>query len=76
MRDYWPGIRAIRKDYAPLPYNRKHKAGEIVAQDSRAETAALHLAEEQWGEEYIYIYTYNNKCVCMCGSISLEKHNV
>ena len=32
-----------------MPYNSKNKQGKIVAQDSRAETAAKYLAEEQWG---------------------------
>ena len=41
----------MRKDYAPQPYNRTNKMGEVVAQKSRAETAAVHLAEEQWGFE-------------------------
>ena len=49
VRDNWAGIRALRKEYAPQPYNRKNKKGEIVAQENRAETAAIHLAEEQWG---------------------------
>ena len=29
--------------------NRKDKNGNIVAQDNRAETAAQHLAYDQWG---------------------------
>ena len=51
MREYWAGIRALRKDYAPQPYNRKYREGKIVTRKIRAETAARHLAEEQLGFE-------------------------
>ena len=50
VRDRWAGIRALKKDYNPTPYNRKDKQGKIVAQKDRAETAAKFLAENQWGK--------------------------
>eukprot|EP00973_Karenia_brevis_P022307 3069330-Karenia_brevis.AAC.1 len=40
VRDNWAGIRALKREYTPLPYNRKDPQGNIVAQGSRAETAA------------------------------------
>ena len=49
MRDRWAGIRALKREYKPQPYNRKNKEGIIVEQDERAETAAKYLAEIQWG---------------------------
>ena len=36
VRECWAGIRALRKDYTPQPYNRKDKEGNVVAQSSRA----------------------------------------
>eukprot|EP00973_Karenia_brevis_P034736 4792890-Karenia_brevis.AAC.1 len=50
VRDHWAGIRALKKEYSPMPYNRRDAYGNIVAQSSRAETAAQHLAFSQWGE--------------------------
>ena len=48
VREKWAGIRSLKNEFKPLPYNRKDKAGNIVSQNSRAETAAQHLAYEQW----------------------------
>ena len=50
MREHCAGIGALRKEYTPQPYNRTDKRGNRVALESRAETAAKHLAEEQWGK--------------------------
>eukprot|EP00973_Karenia_brevis_P006143 836639-Karenia_brevis.AAC.1 len=33
-----------------MTYNRQDRNGNIVAQESRAETAAQYLAYTQWGE--------------------------
>ena len=49
VREKWAGIRALKSNFNPMPYNRKDKQGNIVAQESRAETAAQHLAYDQWG---------------------------
>eukprot|EP00973_Karenia_brevis_P004309 590674-Karenia_brevis.AAC.1 len=49
VRDRWAGIRALKKEYHPNPYNRKDENGRIVAQKDKAETAAKYLAEKQWG---------------------------
>ena len=48
VRDRWAGIRALKKEYNPRPYNRKDKEGNIVPQKDRAETAATYLAKQQW----------------------------
>ena len=60
VREKRAGIRALNNEFKPLPYNRKDKRGNIVAQESRAETAAQHLAYEQWGNTENCNETFNN----------------
>ena len=33
IRERWAGIRALRKEYAPQPYNRRDTNGKIVSLD-------------------------------------------
>ena len=44
-------IGALKKEYAPQPYNRNDEEGNIVKQGERAETAARYLAKMQWGKK-------------------------
>ena len=49
VHEHWAGIRALKKEYSPMPDNRKNRQGIVAAQGSRAETAAQYLHEDQWG---------------------------
>jgi DNA gyrase subunit B len=51
VRDRWAGIRALKNEYSPQPYTRRDQQGRIVAQKTRAETAAEYLAYQHWGKD-------------------------
>ena len=50
VRDHWAGIKALKKTHTPQPCNRKDTNCKIVAQESRAETAATYLKLVQLGK--------------------------
>ena len=51
LRDKWLGIRQLKSEYQPNPYNRKRKNGTHIPLEKRAEEAAKYLQKEQWGKE-------------------------
>ena len=48
-REYWMGLRQLKKGYTPIPYAFKDVRGRTVSMGARAEAAAEFLAERIWG---------------------------
>ena len=49
LRDRWLGIRELKRKYNPTPFHNKNAAGEHINHKKRAQEAAKHLSEKQWG---------------------------
>ena len=49
--DQWLGIRQLKSEYKPNPYNRKTKEGIHIHRKERANEAAKYLEKEQWVNE-------------------------
>ena len=50
LRDRWCGIRYMKQQYKPVPYQQENSEGRHITYRNRAEGAARHLRERQWGE--------------------------
>ncbi len=51
IRDKWLGIKRIKGEYKPMPYHRRDKQGNHINWKERAQTAAEHPRDEQWGQK-------------------------
>ena len=51
--DIWGGIKALKRNYQPIPYSKVDKAGQHVPKHMQAEMAARHFATVQWGKQQI-----------------------
>ena len=49
VREYWLGLKQLKKGYCPIPYALKDARGKTVSLGARAEAAAEFLAEK-YGE--------------------------
>ena len=49
LRDRWMGIRELKRKYNPTPFHNKNAEGEHIHHKRRAQEAAKHLSEKQWG---------------------------
>ncbi len=47
VRDFYLGVKELKSEYNPKPFNRKGKDGKSVPLNRRAEAAARYLSEEQ-----------------------------
>ena len=50
VRDYWLGIRRIRKGYTPIPYTLIGDDGRRFKVGDKAKEAAKFLSTKQWGK--------------------------
>ena len=49
IRERWLGIRELKRKYNITPFHNKNAAGEHIQHKKRAQEAAKHLSEKQWG---------------------------
>ena len=49
-KNIWQGIRNLKSTYKPSPYNKVDRDGRHVPKEEHAESAAMHLATNQWGQ--------------------------
>ena len=61
LRDRWLGIRELRRKYTPTPYHNKDRQGLHISHKNRAQHAAKHLSELQWGEVHQEIQATLNR---------------
>ena len=61
IRDRWLGIRQLKSKFAPTPYHNRDKQGKHIPWKERAQTAAEHLSQNQWGKPDNQKKTEDNK---------------
>ena len=61
LRDRWLGIRELKRKYTPTPYHNKDRQGLHISHKNRAQHAAKHLSELQWGEVHQEIQATLNR---------------
>ena len=50
-RDRWMGIKQLKSEYKPTPYQRRDRQGTHIHKDLRAEQAAEYLRKHHWGKD-------------------------